>query len=73
MNLLNTKDNNKEKNIHTTQNHLTTNQEGEKNGISFKNNENNKKNKIDNENYLQKSSIPFLDDSINLKKPLIRK
>ncbi len=73
MNLLNTnKDNYKEKNIHTTQNHLTTNQEGEKNGISFKNNENNKKNKIDNENYLQKSSIPFLDDSINLKKPLIR-
>ena len=57
MNLLNSKDNNKEKNIHTTQNHLTTNQEGEKNGISFKNNENNKKNKIDNfdGNYLQKS------------------
>ena len=55
MNLLNIKGNNKEKNIHTTQNHLTTNQEGEKNGISFKNNENNKKNKIDNENYLQKS------------------
>ena len=77
MNLLNTnKDNYKEKNIHTTQNHLTTNPEGEKNGISFKNNDNTQieKNKIYNSdmNYLQKSSIPFLEDNINLKKPKIR-
>ena len=69
MNLLNNNSENQENNVkekifHTTQNHLTTNQEDQKNGLSFKTNENFKiqnKNKIDNSNehFLQKSEFSF--------------
>ena len=69
MNLLNNNPENKENNIeekrfHTTPNHLNSNNEAQKNGVSFKTNENFKiqnKNKIDNSNehFLQKSELSF--------------
>ena len=58
----------KDKTYHTTQNHLTTNPDGEYKNISYKTNENFKlqKNKIDNSetNFLQKSSIALIENNI---------
>ena len=67
MNVLNT-GNYKDKIYHTTQNHLTTNQDGEFKNVSYKTNENFKlqKNKIDNSetNFLQKSSIVLIENNL---------
>ena len=83
MNLLNNNPENLENNVkekiyHTTQNQLTKNQEAQKNGVSFKTNENLKiqnKNKIDNskEHFLQKSELSFqVKPILNVENPELK-